>query len=243
LTLRYRLSPHTDLLIDSSTAAYAFSGKAHAVEPSWVGTFPQASVGTRYRFGEVRTPVATETDRRRWTIGGDVSSSIAAPVAFAATLEHPIGPGMFATYRVGKFIEVDGEVSTAKRGTGAVSAFEGGRATEALAGVRLGARTSRTGFFFKVRLGTLSNAGALQSETFTTSMATVTFHRVNATLTDVGGVFEIYTPHRLTVRFDAGLRQTYYSDASVAVNGTAAPAFALSQTPRINISTGVGWRF
>jgi hypothetical protein len=253
LALRYRLSRHLDVVIESSTVAYPVSGESQILSqsehssvryvfPASIRVFPQISGGARYRLGA--RPLASEkqVEAHRWTVGAELSSSIEPTAGYISVLDHLVGPGMFATFRLDKYLDIDGDLVTTGHSVAGGSAFEGGRVTEGLAGVRIGVRTARGGLFLKVRAGAVSNSRTLHSVS-TAPPISAGFRRLTAPATDVGCVVEVYATHRLTARLDAGLAQTYFSDQSVVIDGTAITDPVVNRSPTMRISTGLGWRF
>lgn len=252
--LAFHLTRQVDLIAESTSVVYPFAGasvvtgqNAHAeliaFLPSWVASLPEVSVGTRLRFGDAPRRADDPVGHRagRWTIGGGVVSAVAAPVAGSPELDYPMGPGAFVTYQASDLVDLDGAVSTERHTNGVGSPFEGGRITNAMGGVRIGVRTARTGFFFKVRAGALSNSRTLQA--LNTSPASVTVHRSTVPITEVGGVLEVYATRHLLWRLDGSIARVWFSDTSVVVDGVTVPNPLPPTTPTIRLSTGVGWRF
>lgn len=130
------------------------------------------------------------------------------------------GPGIWGSWNFCQHVSWDTAVIYAgpyRNGQFVFSAPQsGGRALEALTGVKMGLRHDRMGYFAKLRSGTITfgeaerRVGILPNGSTFIDRGTFT----NPVL-DVGGVWEVYPSRHTILRFDAGSTTIFYQPKTV----------------------------
>jgi hypothetical protein len=201
--------------------------------PEYIGSQWNLHVGASYRFGsplKAADAGATMRTTNRWTVGPQMGVTVATSASAMGTV------GAFASYRLGRHVDVDASASGFISDALQTSPWEGGRMLQALAGIKAGVREGRFGVFLKLRAGVNSYASVFDVQTLTQQRSTTP-------VMDLGGVVEINMSPRTLVRMDLG--ETVQFNRSRALTLPGEPAFRL---PNVGIyglplRVGVGWRF
>jgi hypothetical protein len=165
----------------------------------------------------------------RWSVGAQLGTTIApssAPVASG---------GGFVAYAIAPHIDLDGSVSVSFSAGLPAGLYEGGRLTQALAGVKIGVREGRWGVFLKLRAG-INSWGDVVS--------TTTLHERSTTgALDLGGVIECAAGNTSFLRFDIGETLAFVSPALPALEGTTTPTLSGHWLYTLPMRVGFGVRF
>jgi hypothetical protein len=209
------------------------------VNPSIQGTF-QISGGVSYRLGSMAE--TGETPRPgSWVAGGD--AGIAAYAPYAA-----VGPDVITARRVGAFVsrpitawlDADGGVDVILRVDRGHSTNEGGRLAHAVAGVKIGRRFGRVGYFGKLRAGVRSHSEGLLA---VPEPGRPVYGRIYRPAIDFGAVIETAISRRLVWRTDVGNLMSFYPSIPIDIGGQRVNDYAMPATNSIVVTSGVGWRF
>ena len=153
--------------------------------------------------------------------------------------------GLWASWNFNRHFSWDSAVMHSGRNPGGevIDYQAGGRAFEALTGLKAGIRRDHMGYFTKVRGGTItfgeterqiswspSNPFNLDSGMFTNPVL------------DVGGVYEIYPSRHFILRADAGSATIFYQPKNVIQQGQTIAIHGQAHTGML-ISFGAGFRF
>lgn len=120
---------------------------------------------------------------------------------------------------------------------------QAGGKTQAFAGVRAGARTSRVGVFAKARPGVMFIGEVTSGFSCSgTSFGRTCRPQHNNFALDLGGVLELYPSARTIVRFDAGDTVVRLRSATAGLL-TGGPTATTDTTHNFQFSVGFGYRF
>jgi hypothetical protein len=122
----------------------------------------------------------------------------------------------------------------------------GGRAFQALTGLKVGIRRDRMGYFGKLRGGTITFGETERQIGILPSGAVLDRGMFTSPVLDVGGVLEVYPSHHSILRFDAGSATIFYQPKNIiqTVNQTSETIAIPGQTQTtILMSFGAGFRF
>jgi Outer membrane protein beta-barrel domain len=198
----------------------------------------QVSAGVSYSLGPIRHQPAEEPVVGAWEIGGQLGAVTTAG-ALTTTLRTLPALGGFLSYRLFPATYADAAVSFSTRDVRVRTAWDGGHLTQALGGVKIGARKDGYGLFGKVRLGVNSQSGAVSAM----EAGHVRLSRANALAIDLGGVFEQYFARGLLIRFDGGDTISVFGPTTYVRNGITMRLPAPEWVDSLQMSLGFGWRF
>jgi hypothetical protein len=209
------------------------------VDPSMQSTF-QVSAGVSYRAGSM-VQASEAQQRGSWLVGGDAGIVAYAPYVV-------VGPDIITARRVGAFVsrpitswmDADGGIGVLLRVDHGHSTNEGGRVAHALAGVRIGRRFGRVGYFLKLRAGARSHSEGLVAEP---ELGHPVFGRIYRPAIDFGTVIETTIGRRLVWRVDVGDLMSFYPSIPIEIEGRRINDYAMPATDSIVVSSGIGWRF
>lgn len=119
----------------------------------------------------------------------------------------------------------------------------GGRAFEALTGLKIGIRRDHMGYFGKIRGGTIT-FGQTERQLYRTPSGSFGFDDGMFTnpVLDTGGVLEVYPSRHTILRFDAGSATIFYQPKNVISFGQPVAIPAQTQTG-LMLGFGAGFRF
>jgi len=119
----------------------------------------------------------------------------------------------------------------------------GGRAFEALTGLKIGIRRDHMGYFGKVRGGTITFGKTLrQVDGNSNGITNIDLGMFTNPVLDVGGVLEVYPSRHSVLRCDAGSATIFYQPKNVIYLGQTIPISGQTQTTMM-MSFGGGFRF
>lgn len=202
---------------------------------------------------------AGRNDRQKYEVGAQYSSfwfDRNRPIVRGGVSDpregkdlHRPGVGGRFTYNLSDHLAVEGEVnffigetvSFAPQGAG-------GRAVQAVGGIKAGRRFERFGIFAKGRPGIVSfSEGRLpvvpRFRFNEQGLAIPLLERATHLAVDVGGVIEYYPSRRFTVRFDAGDTMIRYGGWEVPNTGSPPLSFPDEIRHNLQFSAGFGFRF
>jgi Outer membrane protein beta-barrel domain len=200
------------------------------------------------------TPAFSQTETRKFEVGAQFSM-----IRFNdLEITEPGVGGRFA-YNVNSHLGIEAEANfflrEVKDSFGDI--LQGGRKTQGLFGIKLGARNERLGVFGKVRPGFVHFSHFERNGIVCTNACPPqpppTFSETDFAL-DLGGVFELYPSRRTLVRFDLGDTIVHSGsgenillpDTFVLANGTSFPTVkgvVRSTSHNLQFSVGFGFRF
>jgi hypothetical protein len=198
------------------------------VPPQIESTF-HVSAGVSYRAGSLHG-TAGPPGRAAWLAGGEIGSATYAPfVTISTHATNAVRAGGFTSFPITAWMDADAGVNVYLRSDRGHAVFEGGRIAQALAGVKLGRRVGRVGYFAKIRGGTQTHSEALpEGSPFRREF----FRRAWRPAFEVGTVIETTLHRHVVWRFDAGEILTFF------------PAeYSQPAAHTIAMTTGLAWRF
>lgn len=203
--------------------------------PGLVGSNWDLHAGVSYSFGSGPAPPARSDANfpRRWTAGPELGYTYASSAVAMGAI------GAFVSYRLAPHCDADGSVSTFISGDLPIDEGEGGRMTQALAGVKVGVREGRVGVFFKIRAGVNSFAhGAVDHSGL---------RRLTVPALDLGGVIELAMSRTIFVRADIGETLSFVANGNevrvLGLTGVAIVEGNAAELYTLPMRIGVGWRF
>src|SRR5262249_16600408 len=110
-----------------------------------VGSRWNLRVGASVELGPSVTRAEVPSMLHRWSVGSQLGYTTTSTAASGGTV------GIFASYGLAKYLDLDFGLSTYLSATLPSAQYEGGRMSQALAGVKIGVREGRFGVFFKAR--------------------------------------------------------------------------------------------
>ena len=148
--------------------------------------------------------------------------------------------GGFTSYPLTKWMDADGGVDVFLRTDRGHSSNEGGRISQALAGVKLGRRVGKVGYFAKVRAGVQSHSEGLLGAP---SPGHPEYGRVYRPALEVGAVIETALGRRFVWRVDVGDMMSFYPVRTIPIGGIPQEQYGRPATDSITVSSGLAWRF
>jgi len=199
----------------------------------------QVSAGVSYAIGSTQSDGRAEAAvSGAWELGGQLARTTTTN-ALGTQLLTGSSFGAFASYRLAPAVYADAALSFSADEIRQRTAWDGGYLTQAVGGVKVGARKDAYGIFGKVRFGVNSYSGAVR----TSDPRGFTLSRANSLVVDLGAVVERYLPKRMLVRFDAGDAISVYDSTTYTRDGVVEPAPAPTATHGVQMTAGFGWRF
>jgi hypothetical protein len=225
------------LLVSAST-----NGPLTVKSYSWgrveaLGTI-SGSIG--YRFGRP-VPSAVTTPAGRTSAGVDVAYS-AIGGAYREPPHRKVSPGGFLSYRISKYVQADVAFNSFVGSIEPATPWEGGRAVQGLAGVKLGRNLGRVGLFGKIRAGVVSHSAAIRTFRTTTHRTQETSRSTFPAL-EIGGIVEVDSSSKTFIRFEGGSLGSFFPSRTIVVNGETSTLDDEPATDGFQMSVGIGWRF
>ena len=202
-------------------------------------------IGITRSFGETREakpePVPS---RSAWDVGAAFSLQPRTLPDWAFMNAYPSW-GLWGSWNFSKHVSWDTSLMHTGRNPGLefVDFQAGGRAFEALTGVKAGIRRDHMGYFAKARGGTITfgeterQAAFLPSGAFVSDLGMFT----NPVL-DLGGVYEVYPSRHTVLRVDAGSATIFYQPKNIIQQGQTIAIPGRTFTGML-MSFGAGFRF
>jgi hypothetical protein len=203
--------------------------------------------------GNESSQAQTQDELPKFEIGAQFSS-LSINRSFGTRTEPGVG-GRFTINLTDNFaVEMEGNIFPRDERFGSLGT--GGRAVQALAGVKIGKRYQRFGIFAKARPGLISFSRGKTELTPTNpvdpfSQILVRSERLTHFAADLGGVLEFYPSRRIFTRLDFG--DTIIRYGSTTTNALiTAPGGGLTSIPitspdaarhNFQFSAGIGFRF
>jgi hypothetical protein len=201
-----------------------------------------------------RVAEAQKEELKQFEVGAQFTS-LSIREGFNPRTEPGVG-GRF-TYNLTDYLALEAEGNFFVRSDGSNAFRTGGRATEALAGVKFGKRYKTFGIFGKVRPGLISFSQGAVDFTLVNNAPGASFpievrtRRLTHFAADIGAVLEFYPSRRIMTRLDAGDTIIHFGEMTVnsftlTAPGTFAPfrfSFPSDTSHNFQFSAGVGFRF
>jgi len=214
--------------------------------PATIQATAQFSAGVSYRAGSIAAPIEPQR-RGAWLVGGDFGAAAYAPVVpVSADVTRAARVGGFTSFPLTSWMDADIAADVYLRTDKGHASNEGGRISHALAGVKLGRRTRRVGYFGKIRVGVQSHSqGLLASADFDEPppYPRPVFGRRYRPAIDVGTVIETPLWRRLVWRVDVSDIIAFYPEKVVMVGTHGVTNPAMPASDQILITSGLAWRF
>jgi hypothetical protein len=209
------------------------------VDPSMQSTF-QVSAGVSYLAGSM-IQAGEAQQPGTWQVGGDLGIVAYAPyVAVRPDIITARRVGAFVSGPITSWMDADGAIAVLLRVDRGHSTNEGGRIANALAGVKIGRRFGRVGYFVKLRAGVRSHSEGLVAEP---EFGRPVFGRIYRPAMDFGAVIETTISRRLVWRVDVGDLMSFHPSIPIEIEGRRIDDYARPATDSIVVSSGIGWRF
>jgi len=158
--------------------------------------------------------------------------------------------GVWASWNMSKYFSWDTTLLHSPRNPGLTvnPAYQaGGRAFEALSGVKVGFRSGHMGYFAKVRPGIITFGETYRQRDDIYCGQQVCGAKIDEgmftdAVLDTGGIIEAYPSRHTILRFDAGSATIFYLPKNIVNSGISEP-IPSSAHPSILVSVGAGFRF
>jgi hypothetical protein len=214
--------------------------------PATIEATAQFSAGVSYRAGSM--PAAIEPQRRgAWLAGGDVGIAAYAPVAaVSADVIDAARVGGFTSFPLTSWMDADIGADVYLRSDNSHAANEGGRISQWLAGVKLGRRTRRVGYFGKIRAGVQSHSQGLLAAPDLNGPPPYprpVYGRRYRPALEIGTVIETPISSRFVWRVDVGDVIAFYPAKSVMIGTHRVMDYPMPAADQIVITSGLAWRF
>lgn len=255
----YRLRPRWSLRFDAShlmmlefdqTLARYSNGLAEQYRAGATLQHFDARIGITRSFGHLENVAAEPVPQKQaWDVGALFALQPRILPEFQYMYAYPTW-GLWSSWNFSRHISWDSAVMHSGRNGGFTEWVDyqaGGRAFEALTGVKLGLRRDHMGYFGEIRGGTIT-FGETEKKIVVPTPDTVDFYLGMFTnpVLNVGGVLEVYPSRHTILRADAGSATIFYLPKNVTetVLG-ASTVFAIpsQQQTTMLISFGGGFRF
>ena len=203
--------------------------------PGLIGSNWDLRAGVSYSFGSaLRDSASSEAAvAGRWTAGPELGYTYASSAVVMGAI------GAFVSYHLAPHCDADGSVSTLLSGDLPIGEGEGGRMTQALAGIKVGVREGRFGVFFKIRAGMNSFGDGAADYSGV--------HRKTVPALDLGGVVEVAMSRTSFVRADVGETLSFVGNGNevrvLTRTGVAIVDGSPTELYTLPMRVGIGWRF
>jgi hypothetical protein len=198
-----------------------------------------ASAGISYHLGRMReVPIsAAESDEPKWELGPQFATQgLERGVSSFFDVCNELGFGGVGSYRLTRHLELDGFFLFFPHNYRVADFQDGGRITQALAGVRAGRHFGRLGVWVKARPGFQSYSLTVTDYVnFPPKNYPSIFHLA----LDLGGVLAFPIGRRIALRFDASDVMRFHRETQLQ----GFPPAPLGQYDTIQFSTAWVWRF
>jgi hypothetical protein len=234
----------SDRLSDFPPAAAL--GLRDVIDPASVQSTNQLTAGVSYRAGRLGRSIEP-THRGTWMAGGNVGVAAYAPVlASAADVIKATRVGGFTSFPLTAWMDGDVGAEVYLHTDNSHSAYEGGRISQGVAGVKVGRRSGRLGYFGKIRAGVQSYSGGLISGADFSQPPPYrrpVYGRRYRPILDVGTVIETTLASRLVWRVDVSDIVTFYPNKTVLTGDMPVAQGPLPASDTVAVTTGIAWRF
>jgi hypothetical protein len=158
--------------------------------------------------------------------------------------------GLWGSWNFSRHISWDSAVMHSGRNSGGIENVDfqaGGRAFEALTGVKMGIRRDHMGYFGEVRGGTIT-FGETEKQIVEPTPGFLDFYRGMFTnpVLNAGGVLEVYPSRHTILRFDAGSATIFFQPKNITeklITSSTTYAIPSQQQTTILMCYGAGFRF
>jgi hypothetical protein len=243
LAAEFYRSPRAILRFDIGRMLVRYGESTAAILPNGVAFVNRGTItgplyleaGTSYRLGKLREDRETSSAPQRFEAG--IQYSLLSSVrGFQEIVRDESGAGGWFTWNFSKYVGLDASSTFFPRMIHLADFQQGGRMSQALAGVRAGVRRGRFGVFGKFRPGIQRYSN---TEADPAPFGTAPFSDF---VLDAGGIIEFYGARHSVFRFDAGNTSIHYraKDLTFADGPFNAAAFTNNT---IQLSMGFGFRF
>ncbi|MGO8757300.1 MAG: hypothetical protein ACLQG3_04175 [Terracidiphilus sp.] len=209
-----------------------------------------ARVGITRSFGrlEENTPERVP-DKQAWDFGALFALQPRIFPDFQYLNAYPTW-GVWGSWNFSRHVSWDSVVMHSGRNSGFTEWIDyqaGGRAFEALTGVKLGIRRDHMGYFGELRGGTIT-FGETEKQIVETAPGVPNFNRGMFTnpVLNAGGVLEVYPSRHTILRFDTGSATIFYlpkNTKEILLNSSTTFSIPSEQQTTILMSFGAGFRF
>lgn len=214
--------------------------------PASVQSTGQFTAGVSYRAGGLARAIEP-THRGAWMAGGDLGVAAYAPViAIAADVIKVGRVGGFTSFPLTTWMDGDVGADVYLHTDNSHSTYEGGRISQVLAGVKVGRRDGRLGYFGKVRAGVQSySQGLVKAADFDQPppFPHPVYGRRYRPVLDIGTVIETSLSQRFVWRVDVSDVITLYPSKTVTIGDTPVTDGPYPASNTVMVATGVAWRF
>lgn len=251
----YRLRPRWALRFDAShlmflqfdqvLARYSNGSPLQFREGATLQHF-DARIGITRSFGRLEDATAEPVPRKQaWDLGALFALQPRILPEFQYMNAYP-AEGLWGSWNFSRHVSWDSAVMHSGRNSGGIENVDlqaGGRAFEALSGVKLGIRRDHMGYFGELRGGTIT-FGETEKQIVEPAPGVLDFYRGMFTnpVLNTGGVLEVYPSRHTILRFDAGSATIFYLPKNIIQIGETIPIPSQQQTTML-MSFGAGFRF
>ena len=209
-----------------------------------------ARIGITRSFGRLEdaTPEPVLT-KQSWDFGALFALQPRILPEFQYLNAYP-AEALWGSWNFSRHVSWDSAVMHSGRNSGGIENVDfqaGGRAFEALSGVKLGIRRDHMGYFGEVRGGTIT-FGETEKQIVEPKPGVLDFYRGMFTnpVLNAGGVLEVYPSRHTILRFDMGSATIFYQPKnikeSLSISSTTYAIPSQQQTTML-MSFGAGFRF
>lgn len=215
------------------------------LSPGAIAQHAGARIGITRSFGHLQEAAKERIPEPRTWDGGVIFALQPRILPEFQYLDAYPSWGLWGSWNFSKHLSWDTTLLHSPRNPGAedIDYQAGGRAFEALSGIKAGMRRDRMGYFVKVRPG-LMNFGRTERQIIAGPNNTVSFDDGMFTdfVLDLGGIYEVYPSRHTLLRFEAGDAQLFYLPKTVVVAGVKVP-IPNQNAATMLIAFGAGVRF
>ena len=209
-----------------------------------------ARVGITRSFGRLDDAAPERApDKQAWDLGATFALQPRIFPAFQFLSAYPTW-GLWGSWNFSRHVSWDSAVMHSGRNPGLtewIDYQQGGRAFEALTGVKLGIRRDHMGYFGEIRGGTIT-FGKTEKKIVEPAPGYLNFYEGMFTnpVLNVGGVLEVYPSKHTILRFDTGSATIFFLPKNVEqilLGSTTTFSIPSTQQTTMLMSFGAGFRF
>jgi len=205
-----------------------------------------ARIGITRSFGELREATPERVpNRSAWDLGAAFSLQPRTLLYLQFMAPYPSW-GVWGSWNFSRHISWDTSLLHIGRYPGQIEYTDfqaGGRAFEALTGLKAGIRRDHMGYFAKVRGGTITY-GETERQVYRlpNNHIGADLGMFTSPMLDLGGVYEVYPSRHTILRFDAGSATIFYQPKNIIDMGQIYSISGQTKTGML-MSFGAGVRF
>lgn len=208
------------------------------VEEGHVAQHLGLGLSVAHRFGVVREEVERVPERSPVDLGILFALQPRQHLSISQ-LEQDRGGGAWTSYNFSRFFALDGTAFYEPHNDGFIGIQDGGTTFEVFAGVKIGIRRDRMGYFIKIRPGFVQFSRTIRVQRGPLDQV---YRKATYPSLDTGGILEMYPSRHTILRIEGGGTSIGYQAADV-LNERGSAHFPPISRGTILLLFGAGWRF